>query len=135
MHFRERVLSNILGMIGGAVGGFIGYQGFFWITKQGFYALILPGGLIGIGCGLVARHSSLARGAVCAVAAVLLGLFTEWKFRPFVEPNDGFPYLLTHIHQLQPVTLLMIGLGSLIAYWTGKDDGCRGIRLRPPRQT
>ena len=39
---RSIVLSNLLGAIGAAIGGVLGYFVFFWIAGQGFYALILP---------------------------------------------------------------------------------------------
>lgn len=129
---RSRIVSNMLGLCGAVAGGTIGYFAFFWIVNQGFYALIVPGGLLGIGCGLLARQPSHTRGLVCAVAAVALGFFTEWKFRPF-NADESFTYLLQHAHQLQPVTLLMIGLGGLIAYWTSKDGdfGSRKVALPP----
>ena len=125
---RTRIVSTVLGMVGAAVGGLVGYLLFFWITRQGFYGLMIPGALLGLGCGLLARHPSIPRGVACGAAAVVLGLYTEWKFRPFVA-DDSFAYLLTHPQQLQPVTLLMIGVGGLIAYWLGKDAGYRGMTL------
>ena len=123
---RDHVVSNVLGLVGGLVGGYVGYHLFFWITRQGFYALILPGGLLGLGCGALARHHSAARGAVCAAAALLLGVYTDWKFEPFVE-NQSLSYYLTHLHQLTPVTMLMIAVGALVAYWTGKDSSYCGL--------
>src|SRR5947209_5671658 len=41
---RARVISNILGLIGATAGGVFGHVLFWWIARQGFYALILPGG-------------------------------------------------------------------------------------------
>src|SRR5262249_40155099 len=73
------LLSNLLGLVGAAVGGAIGYFAFRWFCKQGFYAMVLPGGMLGLGCLILARHRSMARGIVCGVAAVALGLFTEWR--------------------------------------------------------
>lgn len=122
---RARIVSNTLGLVGGVVGGFVGYSLFFWITRQGFYALILPGALLGLGCGLLARHGSVARGVICGVAGVALGLYTEWTFAPFRD-DASLSYFLTHVHTLRPVTLLMIALGGLIAYWLGKDGGYGG---------
>jgi len=91
--------------------------------------LILPGGLLGMGCGLLARHTSHPRGVACGVAAVLLGAFTEWKFQPFID-DGSFRYLLSHPTQLRSLTLVMIGVGGLIAFWTGKDGGF-ALRKRP----
>lgn len=117
-----RVASHALGMLGALAGGAVGYWAFFWAAGQGFYALILPGGLLGVGCGLLARHTSPVRGVACGVAAVVLGAFTEWRFRPFFA-DGSFGYLLSHPGKLQPLTLVMIGVGGLIAFWTAKDGG------------
>lgn len=104
-----------LGLLGAAVGGCVGYFAFFWMAKQGFYALALPGGLLGLGAGLAARQRSPLLAAVCGVAGLLLGLFTEWRFAPFVA-DPGFPYFLAHAHTLQSVTLLMLALGVFLSY-------------------
>jgi hypothetical protein len=118
----HRLISTTLGVIGGVVGGVSGFVLFFWIANQGLYALVLPGAAIGLGCGLLARHRSVARGIACAVGALGLGLYTEWKFRPFVV-DDRFPYLVMHFYSLQPITLIMIGLGAALAFYLGKDAG------------
>jgi hypothetical protein len=118
----NRVVSTILGLVGGVVGGVVGYFAFFWITRQGFYGLMIPGALLGLGCGLLARHPSWGRGVACGLAALALGLYTEWKFAPFIA-DKSFGYLLAHIPQLKPITLVMIGVGALIAFWMGKDSG------------
>ncbi len=86
---RASIVSNTLGLIGAAAGGVFGYVLFMWISRQGFYALIVPGGMLGLGCGLLARHPSMARGIVCGVAGLGLGLYTEWKFRPFAWPTEA----------------------------------------------
>jgi hypothetical protein len=58
------------------------------------------------------------------VAALLLGLYTEWRYYPF-KADDSFLYLLTHVYRLKPLTLGMIGLGTAFAFWFGKDAGFR----------
>jgi hypothetical protein len=118
----NRVLSTTLGVVGGIVGGVFGYVLFFWIVKQGFYALVLPGASVGLGCGLLARHRSVIRGVACALAALALGLYTEWKFAPFVVDNR-FGYMALHFYDLRPITLIMIGLGAALAYYLGRDAG------------
>jgi hypothetical protein len=119
---RDRLLNTILSVIGAAVGGFIGYQVFFWVVDQGFYGMMIPGGLLGLGCGVLARYPSQLRGILCGLAGLALGIYTEWKFAPFVA-DGSFVYLLTHFHQILPVHLLMIILGAGFAYWLGKDGG------------
>jgi hypothetical protein len=118
----NRVMSTTLGIIGGIVGGVFGFVLFFWIIKQGFYAMVLPGASIGLGCGLLARHPSTLRGVACAIAALCLGLYTEWRYMPFIG-DDQFSFLVMHFYQLRPITLIMIALGTALSYYLGKDAG------------
>jgi hypothetical protein len=109
-------MKNTLLVLGGAVaGGLVGYWAFFWILKQGFYALILPGGLLGLGAGL-ARNRSLPLAIVCGLLATALGLFAEWRCSPF-EKDDSLGYFLLHVHHNPPITLLMIALGGFFGFW------------------
>jgi hypothetical protein len=105
-----------LGILGAIVGGVAGYLVFFWAVRQGFYALILPGTLVGVGGGLLVKDRSALRGILCGVLGTGLGLFAEWRFRPFIA-DSGLPYFLTHLHQLQPMTLIMIIAGGAFGYW------------------
>lgn len=123
----ERVLSTTLGVIGAIVGSVLGFLLFFWIYQQGFYALVIPGASLGLGCGLLSRHHSAARGAACAIAAVALGLFSESAVRPFVV-DQRFSYLVLHFYDLKRITLIMIGLGAAMAYFLGRDTGFPGSR-------
>src|SRR4051794_6135163 len=108
---RNPIASNVLGLAGAAVGGIVGYSVFTWILGQGFYGLMIPGALLGVGCSLVARHRSLARGVVCGVAALLLGLYAEWRYWPF-KADPSYAYMVTHFYLLKSLTLLMIGFGG-----------------------
>jgi hypothetical protein len=102
----------ILGAIG---GGLAGYVLFFQIVKFGFYGLIIPGGLLGMGAGAF-KNDSKAIAIICGVMALLLGLFTEWRFAPFrADPSLG--YFLTHIHKLNRITLIMIAVGAGMGFW------------------
>ncbi|MGB8356786.1 MAG: hypothetical protein WCD79_23010 [Chthoniobacteraceae bacterium] len=104
-----------MGLVGAAVGGVIGYFAFFWITRQGFYALVLPGGLLGLGAGLCARGKSIPLAVICCVAALMLGIFSAWRFAPFIA-DAGFGYFMAHVLSLRPVTLVMIALGAFLGY-------------------
>jgi hypothetical protein len=109
-------MKQILITVAGAVlGGILGYNAFFWVVDQGFYGLVIPGGLLGIGAGF-GRSKSIWVPVACAVAAVALGVYTEWKFRPFVK-DDSLGYFLQHIFDLRPITLLMIALGGALGFW------------------
>jgi hypothetical protein len=109
-------MKQIVLVLGGAaLGGFLGYLAFGWVYDQGFYALVLPGGLLGIGAGL-ARNRSVAVAILCGLCAIGLGLFTEWRFRPW-RADESLGYFLVHVHELTPVTLGMVVLGGVLGFW------------------
>ncbi len=133
---RERVIGIFLEVIGAAVGGFLGYIVFLWLVRQGFYGLMIPGGLLGFGCGLVARERSFVRGILCAVAALLLELYAEWKAFPFVA-DESFTFMVTHFHEKAQIKILMLVGGVILAFWLGKDAGVGrgGPRSKPTQPT
>ncbi|QDU89788.1 hypothetical protein Pla175_31830 [Pirellulimonas nuda] len=106
--------QDCLVLLGALVGGALGYAGFFWLAGQGFYGLVLPGGLLGCGAGLFQSRSGYL-GVVCGVLALGLGLFAEWRFAPFVA-DGSFGFFLAHWRQLKPITLVMIAVGTLIGF-------------------
>ena len=114
----------ILGLIGAVIGGWAGYQAFLWIARQGFYALAVPPALLGLGAGLLARRRSVALAVVCAVAGLLLGLYSEWRLAPFVA-DESLPYFVMHVQDLKPVTLLMLALGVFLSYRLALRSGGR----------
>jgi hypothetical protein len=126
--------SWILGLLGAAAGGFLGYCAFFWMARQGFYALVLPGAALGLGCGLLARGKSYGLAIVCGVLALLLGLVTEWRFAPFAA-DGSLPFFLAHLGDLRPFTLMAIVAGGIAAFWfgggRGKAPGSRGRAATP----
>lgn len=107
-----------LGLVGAVLGGVAGYFLFFWVLRQGFYALLLPGATVGLGCGVLSRGRSNTLGIVCGLLAVLVGLLADWGFEPF-KTDDSLAYFLTHLHQLEPITMIMIVAGAALAYWIG----------------
>jgi len=107
--------TSALTLAAAAVGGAVGYFVFMWLASMGFYGLVVPGGLLGLAAGIF-KNRSIAVAIVCGVAALILGLFAEWMFEPFVA-NDSFGYLVTHFYDLRPVTLLMIAAGAVIGFW------------------
>ncbi len=131
---RERIISTLLGVIGAIVGGLAGHFVCAWIARQGFYALVLPGAFVGLGCSLLARHQSTARGVACGVGAVALGLYTEWSLFPWLT-DGSLGYFLAHLRDLKAVTWIMIGLGGAIAYYLGQDASYRrGFAAKPKPQ-
>jgi hypothetical protein len=120
-----RLVSTFLSLVGGLVGGVIGYFAFRGLVGQGFYALMLPGAFLGLGCNLLARHRSVIRGVICGVAALPLGLFAEWKEFPFAA-DGGFTFMVTHFHEKVPIKIIMLILGVVLAFWFGRDGGYLG---------
>ncbi len=100
-----------LGLLGAAIGGCIGYFAFFWIARQGFYALALPPAFLGYGAWLCVRRRSTVLAAICAVAGLCLGLFTEWRFT-----RGSLSFFLTHLHYLTPITMIMLAFGTFLSF-------------------
>lgn len=114
----SRIVGLIRGVVGAVLGAVLGHCAFVWMLRQGFYALILPGALVGLGFGLLSRRQSMSWGIGCGVFGVAVGAFSEWRTAPFVE-DGGFLFFLTHLHELQPITVLLILLGGFFAFWFG----------------
>ena len=130
---KRLLISNILGLIGAVVGGVLGFYTFGWLEDHGFYGLAIPGAFLGVGCGLLAQHRSRLRGLACAIGALGLSLFTEWHYHYFLQ-DSSFSFMLTHLQDKGPVTLLMIAIGTIVAFWVGQDAGFRLLPWsRPPQ--
>jgi hypothetical protein len=126
----RRLVSNLLSLVGAIVGGVVGFYTFGWLVGQGFYGLMIPGALLGLGCGLAAQHHSVPRGILCGVAALPLALFSEGWFRPF-EADPSLSFFAGHLADLKPLTWLMAVVGALIAFWIAKDPGFQWLPERP----
>ncbi len=101
------------------MGGILGYVIFFLLAQQGFYAMVLPVAAPGLGGGVLLRGRSYVFGIVCGILGVMLGLFIEWRFAPFIA-DPSFSYFISHLHKLSAVTLIMIGVGGLCGFWFGQ---------------
>ena len=110
-----RSKNIFLALLGAVIGGVLGHFIFFWIARQGFYGLIIPGALLGFGAG-ICRTNSKYVSIVCGVLALALGFFTEWRFAPFVK-DGSLGYFLSHITELKPITLIMIAAGGFLGFW------------------
>jgi hypothetical protein len=120
----SRVLGLVRGVGGAVLGAVLGYWVFVWLLWHGFYALILPGTLLGLGFGLFSRRQSTWWGIGCGVLGVAMGVFSEWRTAPFVE-DGGLLFFLSHLYQLRPPAIVLILLGGLFAFWfgVGRDGG------------
>jgi hypothetical protein len=102
----------LLALAGAVAGGVLGYYAFIWISRQGFYALILPGALVGLGAAL-ARNRWVWLAVVCAVLALAVGIVADWRIS-IPEDDDSLWYYVLHLHQQPPITLIMIAIGGLL---------------------
>lgn len=115
-----RVVRELLGLVGAAVGAGLGYLLFVWLIRQRLYGPMLPGASLGLVGGMAAGRTSWVRGLIFAGAAVMAGLLAEWAQFPFnADPSLG--YFLAHLQDLTQWTLLMIGVGAILAFWMGRD--------------
>lgn len=114
-----RISNWLRGILGAIVGAAIGYAVFFFMAKQGLYAMVIPGALLGLGCGFLSGMSSIGLGTLCGLSAILLGLCIEWQFAPFIK-DDSFGYFMSHLHDLRSMTLIMIALGGIFGFWFGR---------------
>ncbi len=115
-------------LAGAAAGGAAGYFAFGWLVGQGFYALALPGVLLGLGGGFCALRPTRALAVICGVAAAGLGVVSEWRHFPFIA-DKSFVYFVTHLSNLRPLTWIMIALGTAAGAWFV----WRGGRTQPPK--
>ena len=104
-----------LGLIAAAIAGCIGYFAFFWITSQGFYAIILPPALLGLAAGYAVGARSQPFAIACGAAGLALGIFTEWKFAPF-KADGSLVYFVTHVHETKQLTQILLAIGTVICY-------------------
>jgi hypothetical protein len=107
--------SSWTALVGAAVGGAVGYFVFFFLVKYGLYGLMIPGAMLGLGASLF-RNRSIVVAAICGVAALALGIFTEWRFLPF-KADTSLGYFVAHLHEQTPVTLVMMVLGGVAGFW------------------
>ena len=124
----KQILLIVPGLVAGVVGGVLGVFLFAWVWKQGFYALILPGALAGLACGLCSPWGdSNLRGALNGVIALFSGLVAEWRAYPFIA-DESFAYFLQHATKLRTLTLILLGIGTFIGFWWGRE------RIGPKRR-
>jgi len=113
------VVGVVLGLGGAVVGAFLGYLLFVAIAGQGFYAIVLPGALAGVGCGALSGRKSNTLGIICGMLGLIAGILAEWRFAPFIADKSLF-YFLTHIHEVTRFTQVLILLGAAFAFWFGR---------------
>jgi hypothetical protein len=112
---RPQAIALVL--MAATVGGCVGYFAFFWIVTQGFYGIMLPPALVGLAAGYCMPRRSQPLAIACALGGLALGLYTEWRFAPFIVDNSLL-YFITHVHKLRPITQWMLVIGTVAGYFT-----------------
>jgi len=107
--------NNLLVLAGAVIGGLIGHFAFLRLTHHGYYGLVLPGGLAGLGAG-VFKSRSVVISICCGILSLGFGIYSEWRYAPFLDDNS-LSYFLIHLSQLSRTTLIMIALGGIIGFW------------------
>lgn len=109
----------VRGLLGAVIGGGAGWFVYFWLLNQGYDGLMIPGALVGAGFSTLSRRSAWSFGIACAVMGLGLMLVCEWQslvnFR-----NGSFLEFLSNLHKLNTPNKIMLGGGTLIAFWIGK---------------
>ena len=122
---RKALLTFVPGLVGATVGAYLGSSIFAWIYRQGFYAMVMPGAAAGLACGFLSVDHSRARGILCALIALVAGVLTEWKFFAAPVQTDGTLLGFVSIFPKEPpITLIMVGLGTFLGFWWGRETTC-----------
>jgi uncharacterized membrane protein YraQ (UPF0718 family) len=107
------------GMAGAVVGGLLGWGIFHLLVGQGLYGMVLPGAMIGLGCGAASGGVSNVNAVLCAVAALAVGLVLEASYFPFKD-DSSLGHFFRNLGELRGMTWLMIVLGAFFAGWFGR---------------
>lgn len=118
---RNEALILVRGLAGAIAGGVLGYFAFRFLSQQGFYGLMIPGLLVGLGAGWAAGQRSQVLGILCAVGGLALMIVAEWLRAPMAA-DKSLLYFVTHLHQMDGATvkIVMLVLGAAAAWWFGQ---------------
>jgi len=120
-------INIVRGLAGAALGGAAGYFLFGWALRQGFYVPLVPGALLGLGCGLLIRQRNMPLAIFCGIAALALGIFARWMHDASDASHD-LGLFLSRLHRLAPLTLIMLGLGGFCGFWFALGSGAKAAR-------
>ncbi len=113
---RTNYPAAVLGMLAGVI---LGSVGFWLLWKIGFYGMVLPGAMVGLGCGAQSRAKSIPLGIASAVVAFVLCVVLEWYYRPFVA-DESLLYFVKNLSDLQNRTKFTMACGIFAGFWFGR---------------
>ncbi len=102
---------GIAGALVGAVGGHLLFK---FLLSYGVYAAALPGAAVGFAAGNFLPRRNIVIGWIAGIVALVVGVYSE--LTAFQFGDGSLQYFLTHP---QPVTWLMLGLGTMLGFWMG----------------
>ena len=114
-----------LGIFGALLGAVVSFFLFQFLIRRGLYFLVLPGALVGLGCGFAARSRSFALAIIAVAVAVPTAIFCEWKTDLYLcddgETLMGIVEYISRMVELRGWKLpVFVGLNGLIAFWFGR---------------
>ena len=104
-------------VIGAVVGAFIGYLAFSMLLGVGLYGMVVPGALVGLGCGGLAGGRSWGLAIFAGFLGLMLSLLLEWHF---FKPDDSLQHFMANVGALKVRTKLTIAAGTFAAFWFGR---------------
>ena len=122
---RARLVEFVPGLLAGLVGGCAGYfLVAYLMASHGLWVPILPGAFAGLACGQLSPVASRRRGLLNALFVVGLVVYAQWKlFSPPFRFDGTLRDYALHLHLLPPITLLVMGINVVVAYWWGREPG------------
>ena len=130
---RGRLIEFVPGLLAGVAGGVAGYLLVAVLMNQGFWMPILPGAFAGLACGQCSPVRSKVRGALIAAITLGLVIYAQWKlFVPGFEFDGSLRDYTLHLHQLPPLTLIIMAVNVASAYWWGREQGIQFARRARP---
>src|SRR5436190_19654178 len=100
-------LIRIIGIAGALAGAALGFWGVDVLARHGFYAIVLPAGLLGIFAGLVSKERSNKWAILYAALGYIAALLTDWRLRPY-RVDSSLSYFVQHFDRLHmPIVLVL----------------------------
>lgn len=93
----------------------VAYFAIYLLKKNGFYAMMLPGLLVGSACGYASGCRSQVLGIVSLLIAIVASVLLEWQ----IFYNEPLPRFLANFHTIGTLKIGMHLFGAVMAYWFG----------------